>query len=125
MHAPDLLVDRLQRYFHHSDPDHEYLTVGDRAAACRNLRDAFSWLHVSGATGSHADDADMFDHDLEKQVKAFQRKWHHPIVDGKVGPNTRSRLVRAVLDRFEVSVFPRLEKNEDQTPHGFHQLRLG
>jgi hypothetical protein len=62
---------------------------------------------------------EFFDPDLEKQVKAFQRKWHNPIVDGKVGPNTRSLLVRALLAQFEVRVFGRLKKNEDDKPTVF------
>jgi hypothetical protein len=115
----DFLVDRLERYFQHSDADHKYLTVGDRAAACHNLRDVFSWLKVPGAHSNPVDDAEFFDPDLEKQVKAFQKKWQHPIVDGKVGPNTRSRLVRALLDKFDVSVFGRLKKNEDDKPTVF------
>jgi hypothetical protein len=72
MPEQDYLVDRLQRYFQHSDADHEYLSVGDRAAACRNLRDVFSWLNVPGARSGHVDDAEFFDSNLEKQVKAFQ-----------------------------------------------------
>jgi hypothetical protein len=119
MPEQDYLVDRLQRYFHHSDADHEYLIVGDRAAACRNLRDVFSWLDVPGTHASHGDDAELFDHDLEKQVKTFQKRWNHPIVDGKVGPNTRSRLVRVLLAQFDVSAFRRLKRNEDDKPTVF------
>jgi hypothetical protein len=117
MNERDYLLDRLQKYFQHPDFDHEYLTIGDRATACRNLRDVFAWLNVPGARGTRADDADaeFFDTDLDEQVKAFQQNWDHPIRDGKVGPNTRSRLLQALLQKFDISTFRRLKKNVKPT----------
>src|SRR5258706_4238888 len=103
MQAPQLLVDRLQRYFHHADPNHEYLTVGDQDVACANLREALYWLGVSPP--AKQGNPKHFDAGLKQQVISFQKDFGHRITDGKGGPGTRDRLVRAVLDRHDGSAF--------------------
>jgi hypothetical protein len=117
MQAPQLLVDRLQRYFHHADPNHDYLTLGDQDVACANLREALSWLEISPPTKQG--NPKHFDAGLKQQVASFQKEFGHPITDGKVGPRTRDRLVRAVLDRLDAIVFRRLQRNEHEKPTAF------
>lgn len=62
---------------------------------------------------------DYFDAGLKNQVITFQKKWNHPLADGKVGPGTRDRLVRALLERFDASVFRRLRATGDGKPIAF------
>jgi hypothetical protein len=119
LNGADLLVERFHRYFHHPDPFHDYLTRGDRATACDNVRDALAYIDIS-EHGLRPKDPELFDEELFQLVRKFQRDYHHSIVDGKVGPNTRRRLISTVLRRHGPSVFNRLRKDDvDKIPSVF------
>ncbi|HEX3552191.1 MAG TPA: TIR domain-containing protein [Thermoanaerobaculia bacterium] len=119
MQTTDLLVERFHRYFHHPDPFHDILTQGDHATACRNLRDALAYIDVSVHRWK-TDTPELFDEELFETVQKFQRDYHHPIVDGKVGPNTRRRLIGELLTRHGPGIFARLRKDDaDKTPSVF------
>lgn len=84
-----------------------------------NVREALFYLgrvHESwGRSGS-----DEFDDELFQAIREYQRDSHHPIADGKVGPNTRRRLITDLLAKHGPPVFGRLKKNEsDRTPSVF------
>ena len=43
---PDILEKRFEQYFRHPDDEHDVLDVGDRAAACSNIRQALAMLGI-------------------------------------------------------------------------------
>jgi hypothetical protein len=117
MKSPDLLVARFDRYFRHPDPRHDVLIQGDMALACCNLRAALEYLHLPSPA---ATDPTVLDAGLVQVVRKFQTDYHNRIVDGKVGPNTRRLLIRALLEKYDPLVFGRLTKEKaDEAPSVF------
>jgi len=104
----EMLIARFERYFKHPDVNHEVLERGDRALACINLRRALHLLGISVAKQQ----SDHFDRTLESGIKELQEKFHHRIIDGRVGPGTRKLIVREVLHIHDASIFQRLRKPE-------------
>jgi len=70
MPTTDPSAERFHRYFHHPDPRQDVLNQGDRAAACRNLRDAFAYLKVSHDDAGTSD-PELFDEELSALVAAL------------------------------------------------------
>jgi hypothetical protein len=89
------LVERFEPYFKHRDPDHHVLKKGDRATACKNVTMALAKLGVARGFG---DDPKLYDEELLRAVRAFQKATRHRAIDGRVGPGTRSRLVSRLLE---------------------------
>lgn len=114
----DLLIERFHRYFRHPDRRRDILTRGDRATACANLRDAFSYLDIAGER-AWMSRSDEFDDELFQLVQKFQQRYNHPIVDGKVGPNTRRRIINALIQRHGPRVFDRLKRDPNESPTVF------
>ena len=110
MQGDDLLVLRLGRYFRHPDPGHDVLTVGDRAIACVNLRSALEYLGLRDQLPD-TEDPQLFDGGLAQAVRHFQTVSKHAVADGKVGPNTRRRLVLELLARYNAPIFGRLQRH--------------
>jgi hypothetical protein len=104
----DMLVARFERYFKHPDVNHEVLEKGDQALACINLRRALHFVGIS--VGER--ESDHFDKALESGIKELQKKFHHRVIDGRVGPGTRKLIVREVLHVHDASIFQRLRKPE-------------
>ena len=106
----DLLLDRFEKYFRHPGLGHDVLRRGDRCIACINVRRAIG--HLLGRSATAADDPELFDADLEQQVKALQDHFRHRVSDGEVGPGTRRLIVSNLLGRFHASIFERYAKPE-------------
>ena len=97
---------RYSDFFRDPDVGDNLLGVGDRGIACDNLRLAL------GRLGYPAQKADGYDANLEKCVTAFQKEYKHNVVDGYVGPGTRQRLARVLLEKFGDAPF------QDMKPPG-------
>jgi hypothetical protein len=63
--------------------------------------------------------SEEFDDQLFEMVREFQRRHGHPIGDGKVGPNTRRRIINALIQRYDPSVFRRLKLDPNESPTVF------
>ena len=113
----DILLLRFERYFRHSAPSHEVLSLGDSSFACANIRRALDMLHVTVAPSSQPQ---SFDQDLEAAVKHFQEISKHRVADGRVGPGTRELITTKLLIHFDPTIFLRFERPEaDQAPTVF------
>jgi murein L,D-transpeptidase YcbB/YkuD len=93
----DLLVARFERYFRHPDRKKNVLGRGDQAVACANVRWAVELLGIDLTRDDPG--TNLFDENLEAAVKEFQKRYHHRVVDGRVGPETRKLLVSTLLGR--------------------------
>jgi hypothetical protein len=103
----DLLVARFEKYFRHHIRSREVLERGDKTLGCLNVRRALECLGIDIASGPP--DESVYDADLENAVRQFQQRFEHWVEDGRVGPNTRQRLVRKLLEEFDPSIFHRLK----------------
>ena len=105
----ETLTRRFGPYFRHPDPDHDVLVVGDRAIACKNVRQALTWVgterHVSG-------EPNLYDERLLEAVRRFQQAMGHRSIDGRVGPGTRALLVQQLLQSGGVGRFAELDGSD-------------
>jgi peptidoglycan hydrolase-like protein with peptidoglycan-binding domain len=96
-----------ERFFCDAHPGHEILGPPLVSLACANLRIAL------GALGYEPSSGFQYDETLREQVKQFQQKYGHPLADGRVGPNTRRRLVDVLLEAIGDSLWERLRDPEE------------
>ena len=108
----DLLVARFERYFRHPDRKKNVLERGDQAVACANLGWAIELLGIPLTRDDPG--TNLFDENLEAAVKEFQKRYHHRVVDGRVGPETRKLLVSALLGRYSPNIFERAKRPETE-----------
>jgi hypothetical protein len=108
----DLLIARFERYFRHPDRKKNVLGRRDQAVACVNVRWAIELLDIDLTR----DDAgtNLFDENLEAAVKEFQKRYHHRVVDGRVGPETRKLSVSTLLGRYSPNIFERAKRTETE-----------
>lgn len=94
----DPFLKRYQQYFRHPDDDHDVLEVGDKAAACKNLRRALGMLDIE----LHAapTDEQLYDGTLREAVRTLQTKYHHRVADGLVGHTRASALYKSCSTGF-------------------------
>jgi hypothetical protein len=104
-----MLIKRFEPYFKHPDPNRPVLQRNDRAVACKNAKTALAWLGISRHFG---DDPQLYDPKLSGAVKRFQQKIRHMNPDGKIGPNTRSRLISELLKKFGAAIFNELDSSD-------------
>ena len=119
MDESDLLVEHFECYFKHPDPFHNVLTIGDQGFACANVRQALRYLGHAGHDLDDSVDQKSFDLGVAKAVRRFQEEAGNPIVDGKVGPNTRRRLIKALVAKYGPQIFQRLDSPRPTTPNVF------
>ncbi len=91
------------------------LRLGHEGVACRNIRIALRNFGYSVGSG------DGFDADLENGIVSFQKEYKHNVVDGQVGPGTRARLARVLLEQVGENAFIRME---DPAPLPPKKLRV-
>jgi hypothetical protein len=102
-----ILVKKYERYFWDPNLGDEPLRPTVSSVACVNIRHALDILKYDVPKGYN--NQEMYDEELRRIVRLFQRDQSHSAVDGYVGPRTRRLLTKALLINSGPPVFKRFK----------------
>jgi len=103
-------IRRIEKYFRDPAVGDGILRPPASGEACHNIRSALRLLNYKVASG------DLYDHNLEAAVLAFQTDNKHTSQDGFVGPRTRRLLTIKLLEKRGEQPFRRMTLPKGNQP---------